>query len=155
MKEANVVEFKTKLIEAAKLEENMIEKCLVYGELICNGFYDYKKRNLMGKWVVFGAVVQLKKDSDETLEKLLKVGFAAAKKTSNQIQLFTNEKFIELVKKSNLEYPEIRGKEQSIAQAIMKNKDDMKKGLLEGLVLTIYDEENGYRVVKWKGAHEC
>ena len=30
----------------------------------------------------------------------------------------------------------------------------MNKGDLEGLILTIYDKEFGYKVVKWKAAHE-
>ena len=30
----------------------------------------------------------------------------------------------------------------------------MKKGELEGIILTIHDEEFGYKGIKWKAAHE-
>eukprot|EP00092_Neocalanus_flemingeri_P102623 GFUD01131265.1.p1 GENE.GFUD01131265.1~~GFUD01131265.1.p1 ORF type:complete len:393 (-),score=135.99 GFUD01131265.1:46-1224(-) len=154
VKEADVVEFRDKLIEVAGLEETAIAKCLVYGEFICNGFYDYRTRDILGDWKVFGSTLEMKKGFVETLEKLLKAGFSAAKKTSNQIQLFSNEKFVEVTKHANLDTPEKKGENDSIANVIMKNKDDMKKGFIEGLVLTIHDEELGYKIVKWKGAHE-
>jgi len=96
----------------------------------------------------------VKKDPNETLEKFLKAGFAAAIKSSNKhcIQLFMNEKFVEVAKHVKLDVPEQRGINESIAKIIETNKDAMKKGLLEGIVLTIND--NGYKVMKWKGAQE-
>ena len=55
VKDANVVEFSNKLIEVAGLNSNAISKCLVYGEFICNGFYDYLDRDILGDWKVFGS----------------------------------------------------------------------------------------------------
>jgi len=155
VKEANVVEFKNKLVEAADLDD--VNKCVVYGEFICNGKYDYPKRSIiMGDWKVFGAVVEVAGKPEETLEKLEKSGFAASIKSSNKhhIQIFTNEKFVEVAKTVGMDVPGNKGYNETIAKVIAKNKDDMKKGLIEGLVLTIHNKEFGYKVLKWKGAQE-
>jgi len=147
-------DFRSRLQEVADVDETVVSRIIVYGELICNRFYDYVERDIIGDWKVFGAAVLVKKDPTETLEKFLKAGFAAAIKSSNKhcIQLFMNEKFVEVAKHVKLEVPEQRGINESIAKIIETNKDAMKKGLLEGIVLTIND--NGYKVMKWKGAQE-
>eukprot|EP00091_Calanus_sinicus_P011656 TRINITY_DN2628_c0_g1_i5.p2 TRINITY_DN2628_c0_g1~~TRINITY_DN2628_c0_g1_i5.p2 ORF type:complete len:140 (-),score=44.44 TRINITY_DN2628_c0_g1_i5:411-830(-) len=53
VREADVSKLKSILIEAAGLDPNNIVKCIVYGEFICNAWYDYEKRGLIGKWKVF------------------------------------------------------------------------------------------------------
>ena len=93
-------------------------------------------------------------DLEETLVKLLESGFAAAKKTNSQINIFANEKLIEVVKDANMNVPEERGDKESIGNIIIKNKANMKKGDIEGIVLTIHDDAFGFLVVKWKGAHK-
>ena len=100
-----------------------------------------------------GRFLEVKDDYSGTLEKLLTAGFVAAKKTDNQLQIFTNEKFLEVAEYADLDVPEIKGKNESIAEIIAKNKIDMKKGVLEGLILNVYEEGFGYKLVKWKGAH--
>merc|ERR1711872_1054051 len=59
VKEANVVDFKQKLIDVADLDQNLVKKFLVYGEFMCNQYYDYKERNVIGGWKVFGAVLEI------------------------------------------------------------------------------------------------
>jgi len=154
IRDANIADFRSRLQEIADVDETVVSRIIVYGELICNRFYDYVERDIIGDWKVFGAAVLVKKDPTETLEKFLKAGFAAAIKSSNKhcIQLFMNEKFVEVAKHVKLDVPEQRGINESIAKIIETNKEAMKKGLLEGIVLTIND--NGYKVMKWKGAQE-
>ena len=88
------------------------------------------------------------------MEKLLNSGFAVAKKTNDQIKVFANERFVEVANYANLDTAGTKGDSESIGNIIMKNKAKMKRGDIEGLILTIHDEEFGYKVVKWKGAHE-
>ena len=154
IRDANIADFRSRLQEVAEVDEGIVSRCIVYGELICNKYYDYVERDIVGDWKVFGAAVLVKRDPTDTLDKLLKAGFAAAIKSSNKhlIQLFINEKFVEVAKYVKLDVPEQRGINESIAKVIENNKDAMKKGLLEGLVFTIND--SGYNVVKWKGAQE-
>ena len=154
IRDANIADFRSRLQEVAEVDEAIVSRCIVYGELICNKYYDYVERDIVGDWKVFGAAVLVKKDPTETLDKFLEAGFAAAIKSSNKhlIQLFINEKFVEVAKHVKLDVPEQRGINESIAKVIENNKDAMKKGLLEGLVFTIND--SGYNVVKWKGAQE-
>ena len=154
VKEADINKFRDKVIESAGLEQDSVNRCLVYGELMCNKFYDYSTRGIVGCWNVFGAVLEFKKDLQQNLDKVLNAGFAASKKNGNQIKLFANEKFREVAKYANLDTPDKKGENESIANVILKNKAAMKKGDLEGLIITIYDEEFGYKVVKWKAAHE-
>ena len=53
-----------------------------------------------------------------------------------------------------LDTPKIIGENEPLADILLQNKDLMKKGLVEGLILTIQEEESRYKTVKWKGAHE-
>ena len=154
VKEADINKFKDGVVETSGLEPDSVNKCLVYGELMCNGFYDYRTRGIVGGWKVFGAVLEFKKELQENLDKVLKAGFAASKKNGNQIKLFSNDKFTEVANYAKLDTPDKKGENDSIANVIVKNKAAMKKGDLEGLILTIYEEEFGFKVVKWKAAHE-
>jgi len=156
VQEANVDGFKERVLEAAKLDKSVLNKFVVYGEFICNKYYDYLKRSIIGDWKVFGATLEVKRNPEETLEKLSISGFAAEIKSSNKhhIQIFANEKFVEIAKSLNIDVPEIKGHNETIAQVILTNKGDIKKGLIEGVVFTIYEEEFGHKVMKWKGAQE-
>jgi len=156
VQEANVDGFKERVLEAAKLDKSVLNKFVVYGEFICNKYYDYLKRSIIGNWKVFGATLEVKRNPEETLEKLSISGFAAEIKSSNKhhIQIFANEKFVEIAKSLNIDVPEIKGHNETIAQVIHTNKGDIKKGLIEGVVFTIYEEEFGHKVMKWKGAQE-
>jgi len=154
VKEANIKAFRNILVEVAGLDDAIVNKVVVYGEFICNDYYDYKQRSIIGSWKVFGAAVEVKSDVNETFEKLLEAGFAAAKKSSNKhhIQLYNNNKFVEVASAAKLDIPENKGKDKCVANVIEDNKDDMKKGVIEGIVFTI--NNNGYKVIKWKGAQE-
>jgi len=156
VKEANVLELRNKFLECAELDTSNIIKFVSYGEFLCNKYYDYMTRSVVGDWKVFGAIIEVKQKPEESLEKMLKAGFAACIKSSNKhhIQILLNEKFVEVVKSVDIDVPDYKGNNESVSEVIAKNKDDMKKGKIEGLIFTIYDFEFGYKVVKWKGAQE-
>ena len=154
VKKANVLDFKKALIEVADFDTNLLKKCLVYGEFICNKYYDYVERNIMGNWQVFGAVLEIEKDYQKTLGKLLSSGFLAKKKTEKQLQIICNKRFIDVAESVGLNTPKIIGENAPLADILLQNKDLMKKGLVEGLILTIQEEGSRYKTVKWKGAHE-
>merc|ERR1711892_1022334 len=157
VKEADVVGFKNILIEAAGLNPNVVTRCVVYGEFICNPIYNYQERGIIGDWKVFGAKLEVTEgESIGTLAKLAESGFAFQKRSinPNHVKVYSNEKFFDLAKQANLDVPEYKGENVSLAKIIAMNKDDMKRGLLEGLIITIYQEESGYRFIKWKGSQE-
>jgi len=154
VKGANVNNFREEIVKIAGLDDTCIQRFLLYGELICNDFYDYKSRDLLSRWKVFGAVIEISEKYSETFEKLCSAGFAAARKTKDQLQIFNNKKFMDSAQRLGFDVPEPRGFDKTLADVIIENKDAMKKGLLEGLVLTMKDEHSWYRLVKWKGAHE-
>jgi len=156
VKEAKVAELKTKILAETDLSPNDVSKCVVYGELICNGKYNYTKRSIkLGDWKVFGALIVTKKP-EENLQKLRNFGFAANinQDYDEHIQLFMNEKFAQFAKDVNLNVAETKGSDTNITKVIANNKEEMKKGSIEGLVLTIKDTRKGHLLVKWKGAQE-
>eukprot|EP00092_Neocalanus_flemingeri_P013953 GFUD01015050.1.p1 GENE.GFUD01015050.1~~GFUD01015050.1.p1 ORF type:complete len:419 (+),score=119.47 GFUD01015050.1:81-1259(+) len=156
VREADVAQFKNLLIEAACLDPENITKCIVYGEFICNAWYDYSERDILGDWKVFGAKMEVRKENIETLVKLAEAGFAVPNRSGNpnHVKIYPNEKFFELAKKANMDVPDSKGTNENLAKIIVKNKDDMKRGLIEGVVITIYQEKDGSRLIKWKGAQE-
>jgi hypothetical protein len=156
VKDANIVMFRDMLIEAGGLDAEGIKKCVVYGEFICNAFYDYSARGIIGDWKVFGAKLEVKIEGVVTGKKLAEAGFAVPNHTSNpnQVRIFPNEKFFELAKQAKLDVPNIKSKNENIAKVVAMNKEDMRKGLVEGLIMTICQEETGFKVIKWKGTQE-
>jgi len=156
VRDADVKELRNKILEVAELDIANIIKFVSYGEFLCNRYYDYQIRSVVGDWKVFGAVIEVKHKPEEWLERMLKAGFAVTIKSSNKhhIQILLNEKFVEIAKSVNIDIPEIKGNNESIAEVIATNKADMKKGKIEGLVFTIHDFEFGFKIVKWKGAQE-
>jgi hypothetical protein len=156
VKDADILEFRNLVLGCAGLDISNIIKFVSYGEFLCNKYYDYKKRSIVGDWKVFGAIIEVKHKPEECLEKLLGAGFAAHIKSSNKhhIQILLNEKFVEVAKSANMDVPDLKGNNESIAKVIAMNKADMKKGNFEGLVFTINDFEFGYKILKWKGAQE-
>ena len=71
-----------------------------------------------------------------------------------QVKIYANQKLFELAKQAGLDVPDVRGVDVSFVEMVEMNKDDMKTGKIEGLVITLDGEENGYKFVKWKGAQE-
>eukprot|EP00091_Calanus_sinicus_P006116 TRINITY_DN16722_c0_g1_i1.p1 TRINITY_DN16722_c0_g1~~TRINITY_DN16722_c0_g1_i1.p1 ORF type:complete len:115 (-),score=32.03 TRINITY_DN16722_c0_g1_i1:766-1110(-) len=112
------------LLDAAKIDSTNVIKFVSYGEFICNQYYDYPKRAIVGDWKVFGAVIEVKQKPEENLEKMLNAGFAACIKSSNKhhIQIFLNEKFVEVARSVDIDIPDYKGNNESIAEVIAKEQ---------------------------------
>merc|ERR550519_596091 len=111
---------------------------------------------MIGDWKVFGAKLEVKANGEAILEKLRNLGFAVPRRSRepNHVKLYANTKLFDLAKQAGLDVPDVRGTDVSFVKMVEMNKDDMKTGSLEGLVITLDTEENGYKFIKWKGSQE-
>jgi hypothetical protein len=159
VKQADIAKLKMYMCKEASIDPNKIQTCHIYGELMCNSIYDYKQRGLVGGWRVFGAIVELRKEnSAEAYEKLHKAGFLINKDSvEERIRIFPCVKFFFCVTECGMETVNVKSNGGSIAQIVSDNLEDMRRGKLEGIIITIpifEDEGQGHKVVKWKGAQE-
>jgi len=155
VREADIEMFKEKLCLAVGLEEESIERCLVYGELMCNNYYDYKDRGLKGEWRVFGAcLVVQQKHAEGILQALREEDFSSEPISGNTIQILPCLRMFGVALASGLKVAPILGANKSLAQIIRENQTVMKKGRLEGIIFTIFSTKFGFCVLKWKGAHQ-
>ena len=156
VREADIKRFKSILIKIAGLDPKIIVKCVAYGEFICNPWYDYEQRGIIGNWKVFGVQLEVKENGPETLAKFRDLGFAVPKRSRDPslVKLYGNVKLFELAKQADLDVPDCRGTDVSFAKMVEMNKDDMKTGSIEGLVITLETVEAGYKFIKWKGSQE-
>ena len=110
--------------------------------------------------LILSAIVEDNTENKCVLEKLVNAGYAARRKEdeegcfSNQIQIFMNEKLYMLAKQVGLMVAPKAGEARTIDKIVRENKEWMKKGEGEGIVMTVGSAEEGFRIVKWKGAHE-
>ena len=162
VKQADIVKLKMILCKEVDIREQNIQKVLVYGELMCNTIYDYKERDLVGDWRVFGAMLCVRKEIiTELFEKLIGTGFAANKDSEEEkIWIYPSSKFFFCVTQCGMETVNVISNEHSITQIVSDNLEDMRKGKLEGIMFTTPsyvndgDGDESYKVVKWKGAQE-
>jgi len=154
VKKADIQLVKRLLLTEADIEETLITKTITYGELICNRYYDYI--TFYGKWLTFGVKLQVAeagKNGKKVLDNLVKNGFAAQSNIQDGfIKIFPNIKLCQIFKEANLEAVECES-EKSIERVVEKNEEDMRRGKMEGLILTVFTEE-GYKLYKWKGPQE-
>lgn len=155
VKAADIKLVKKKLCEKIFLEETLLEKFIVYGELIVNEKYDYKQRKLRGSWLVFGAMVIAKPQDLEIISSKLKESNFNIALEEGRIRIFANSTFFNLVHKCNLETPKVKGEDLSLFDIVQKNREEMETGKLEGLVITFKNVfDNQHLIYKWKGAQE-
>ena len=158
VKQADIAKLKIDLCIEASIDQDKIQNFLVYGELMCNSIYDYKERDLVGEWRVFGAMIVAGEDSSvEVFEKLNEAGFAVSKELDEErIRIFPSTKFFSFVTKCGMDTVNVKSDGGSIAQIVSDNLEDMRTGRLEGIIFTTpsYDVNQGHKVVKWKGAQE-
>ena len=160
VKQADIAKLKMVLCKEVGIREQNIQKVLVYGELMCNTIYDYKERDLVGDWRVFGAMLCVRKEIIiELFEKLIGTGFAANKDSEEEkIWIYPSSKFFFCVTQCGMETVNVISSEHSITQIVSNNLEDMRKGRLEGIMFTtpsyVDDGDESYKVLKWKGAQE-
>ena len=138
---------------------------LVYGELMCKHVttYDefaYDERGILGKWIPFGCLLEIAKDKEptEVLDILRKAGFAARMRDTdahkNQIQLFMNRKLLENLELAGIDVELVNIEETTVFKMVKDKKESMKKGRVEGYVITFMSEKRRWKIIKWKGATE-
>ena len=154
--QADVAKLKLVLCQEAGMREQQIEKILVYGELVCNTRYDYKERNLVGDWRVFGAMLCIGKGTmPELFGKLMEAGFAVSNDSEEgKIWIYPCSKFFFCVTQCGMETVDVKANGASIVQIVTDNREDMQRGKLEGIVFTTPSADGSYKVIKWKGAQE-
>merc|ERR1711915_389085 len=158
VKAADMKMVKKKLCEKIGLNESILEKLIVYGELVVNEKYDYRQRKLKGSWLVFGAVVIVKPQDSDLVSRKLKEGNFAFAREEGRIRIFASSTFFNLVKDCSLDIPETKGENLSLYDIVLNNKDEMETGKLEGVIITIKNYSDDYNdhhgIFKWKGAQE-
>ena len=138
VKAADIKMAKKKLCERIDLKESILEKLIVYGELVVNEKYDYRQRKLKGSWLVFGAGVLIQPQDLELVSRKLKEGnFAFAfEEDEGKLRILANSTFFDLVKECSLEIPVVKGENLRLYDIVMDNKDEMETGKLEGALST-------------------
>jgi len=152
VKSANIEKVKSAILKHAKLEISTIKKFLLYGELICNHYYNYDKRNLLGKWMVFGARI-LGEDNEKIYKQLSENDFYV-KRNKDCVLILPNSTFLNIVKSCDIDVPNMIGEKKSIFEIVKENKEDMARGKIEGIIFTWYSAQFSGNIAKWKGPQE-
>ena len=149
----NISRVKTVFCEIAKIDQDEIQKFIVYGELICNKLYDYAERKILGKWKVFGAILVTKNSKE--IVKQLSIECFAVKMTGEKNQnilVLPNTTFFKILQSCGLETVDIKGDQKSIFDIVTENKKNIMEGRLEGIIFTLNSPKYGSDIViKWKG----
>ena len=152
VRSADIEKVKTTILKQANLERNSIKKFILYGELICNHFYDYDKRDLHGKWMVFGA--RIVGDDNEKIYKQLSEKDFYIKMRKDCVLILPNSTFLNIVKSNDIDVPNMIGEKKTIFEIVKENKYDMARGKIEGIIFTWYSAQNSGNIAKWKGPQE-
>ena len=152
VRSADIEKVKTTILKLVNLERNSIKKFILYGELICNHFYDYDKRDLHGKWMVFGA--RIVGDDNEKIYKQLSEKDFYIKMRKDCVLILPNSTFLNIVKSNDIDVPNMIGEKKTIFEIVKENKYDMARGKIEGIIFTWYSAQNSGNIAKWKGPQE-
>ena len=139
VRSVDIEKVKTVILKETKLEKNSIKKFLLYGELICNHFYDYDKRDLHGKWVVFGA--RIVGEDNEKIYKQLADNDFYVKRGRDCVLILPNSTFLNIVKSYDMNVPNMIGEKKTIFEIVKENKCDIAKGKIEGIIFTWYSPQ--------------
>ena len=152
VRSADIEKVKTTILKYVKLEKNSIKKFLLYGELICNHFYDYDKRDLYGKWMVFGARI-VGEDNEKIYKQLVDNDFYV-KRGKDCVLILPNSTFLNIVKSCDMDVPNMIGEKKTIFEIVKERKYDMARGKIEGIIFTWYSPQYSGNIAKWKGPQE-
>ena len=130
---------------------------MLFGELVCNNIYDYKKEGMMGDWRVFGAILvpgpyQTKLDWSTFLDKAGLV-FLPRDPVTGNVQILLNTTFTKICSEFGLKVP--RQVEfccenmQSFEVSLNNIEKRMLRGAGEGYVILL---QNPTILLKLKGA---
>ena len=148
VKNVDVAPIKKAFADSIGIDESKLAKFVLYGELMCNILYDYKKEGLDKTYQVFGAMVKVEEDQvDEVYSKIHAAGYSVCMDEENHnMQIGFNTRFFELVSKTfNVKTVPLVGQYKSIYEAVKANQEWMLKGMGEGLIVT-----TDKTIHKWK-----
>jgi len=148
VKNVDVAPVKKAFADSIGVEESDLSKFVLYGELMCNILFDYKKEGLDKTYQVFGAMVKVEEDMvDEVYGKIHNAGYSISMDEENKnMQICFNAKFFELVFKTfKIKTVPLVGEYNSIYEAVKANQEWMTKGMGEGLIVT-----TDKTIHKWK-----
>ena len=156
VKTADICKVKMEICKVLKIDETELRKFLVFGELICNKAYDYVERDLLSTWKVFGAMIEaVPVKAKYIFQKLLDNHFAVSLDTETKLRIFPCKQFFTVAIQCGLEVADIKGEDKSLGSIVSEHTEEMRRGLLEGLVFTLFNRSSGqHYLVKWKGAQE-
>ena len=156
VKTADICKVKMEICKVLKIDETELRKFLVFGELICNKAYDYVERDLLSTWKVFGAMIEaVPVKAKYIFQKLLENHFAVSLDTETKLRIFPCKQFFTVASQCGLEVADIKGEDKSLASIVSEHTEEMRRGLLEGIVFTLFNRSSGqHYLVKWKGAQE-
>ena len=156
VKTADICKVKMEICKVLKIDETELKKFLVFGELICNKAYDYVERDLLSTWKVFGAMIEaVPVKAKYIFQKLLDNHFAVSMDTETKLRIFPCKQFFTVASECGLEVADIKGEDKSLCCIVSEHTEEMRRGLLEGLVFTLYNRSSGqHYLLKWKGAQE-
>ena len=158
VKAIDAAKMKESFIEATGLDPALIEKFVVYGELMCNpNLYDYTKNGVHGSFQLFGAMVlPANEEAQEAIfTKSKEAGFCILKEevdpdiedevASLKLQICFNKSYAKLAEKEGYATVPMVGEYESFYDAVMTNQEWMRQGLGEGLIVVSKDY-----IKKWK-----
>ena len=155
IREADIETLKKKICDTLEIIHSLIQKFVVYGELIVNQKYDYKKRNLRATWNVFGALLVIDPLEFEKIFQKLREKHFTFEVDDKGIWILSNPVFFNLLEECGLDFPTVKANEMSLYDIVMDHKESMERGLLEGIMVTFkIDGEEGHKMLKWKGAQD-
>ena len=156
VKTADICKVKMEICKVLKIDETELRKFLVFGELICNKAYDYVERDLLSSWKVFGAMIEaVPVKAKYIFQKLLDNHFAVSLDTETKLRIFPCKQFFTVASQCGLEVADIKGEDKSLGGIVSEHTEEMRRGLLEGIVFTLFNRSSGqHYLVKWKGAQE-
>ena len=90
---------------------------------------------------------------EDILQTLHNREFSAIKQSQNTILVLPSGVLFDVAQDSGLVVPPVLADGESLAQVIKNNKNIMKKGEIEGLILSFYCRTFGSNILKWKGKY--
>ena len=162
VKEADVQLLKKLLLKNLAAEEIEVRKFVVFGEFICNRVYDYVERGLIGKWLIFGVKIECSGEAEGLLrQKLDEKGFSLEKSVGHgQIKILPCLNLHHLVAEAKMDVAKCLESGATLVEVIAKYREVMRKGQLEGIVITMEveseseDNRKVTKMFKWKGPQQ-
>ena len=155
IKQVDVGSFHNELVKKLGISEACLLNTIIFGELMCNpDLHDYEKRGFSGRWLLFGAMLEVEGDSKvNIIEYSQEQDFTVkGKENTNQIRLYLNEKLAQMFARLGYDCDPAWIQRGTLINIVKSNKESLERGSVEGLVISM-NEEDFTGNMKWKAAH--